>query len=1246
MRSRITPGVILLLWCLSASVMGQVSIGGQPPTFADQSLPASVPTKLMPSLDIAALLAQDAAEPKDVPLRFGYPFEVNYNLKNSGEWQTLSNGDRLWRLRIAAPGAYSINLIYDHFWLPEGARLFLYNEDHSYLIGAFTNANNKETGDFATAPVKGDVTILEYVLPANAREDGEISIATIVHAYRNLFDRHVLGEKDFGESGSCNVNINCPQGADWQDIKRGVAMILTGGGSRLCSGMMINNVRQDLTPYFLTANHCLGYGPTTYIMMFNYESPGCTSVDGPTYMTTSGTIVRASNSYSDFGLLELLEQPPDSYNVYFLGWDATDVAGDSVCAIHHPAGDIKKISFEYDLIATSNYLGTAGSGDSHWRVEDWDMGTTEGGSSGSPLLSKSKLILGQLHGGWAACGNDTSDYYGKFSKSWNYGTTADTRLIDWLDPDNTGTLVLAGRALGITITHTGLSDTKETVNPYEVVCMIKSTHPLVPASLLLYYDVGSGYVSTSLTATGGTDEYHAYIPAQSPGTEIDYYLMAADTTGDADTTGVYHFRVIDYAVSMAPASLSSTGAVGDTVWYNLTVKNGGIYADDFGLAAAGAFWTTNVYDFAGTSIITSTGTLSPDDSLRFKVAVVVPPSFYGDKDSIAFTATSSGDPAVKAVSTIVTVSAGEPLTIPFYDPFPSTTIDMGKWVLSSGCAVNGTGTNPPSTPYAVNLNGDPVGADTLMSQAIDLSGLADISLTYSYEQTGGGESPDAADDLFVEFLDNTSTWVLLHQHLGADADMTTFQEVLTYLPASAYHAGFRVRFRNTATAGAYDDWFVDDIKVDVNYPPEISVSPLSFSETLLANDSVSRSLTINNFGLGSLNYAASVQFITNKRDDLLASLRQSGQLAPATRTYPEEYDNYVEQKGVPDPRVGYPQDKNAGGPDAFGYYWVDSDQPGGPTFSWTDIAASGYDIVNGLIDDTVIGPFGIGFPFSYYGTTYTQFYVSSNGIIGFNNTNMRSLSNTALPNSATPNDIIAWMWDDLNPKDAANPGAHVYIDTTGGQCVIQFTNYPEYQASAGDVITAQVILQPDGTVLIKYKTIAPGFDLTSSSIGMENAAGTDGLQVTYNATYGHDNLLVKFFAPYRWFGVTPTSGLVAAQSQTQLAVTVRSGDLDTGLYNGNIILTNNDPDHNPVTVPVQLHVIDVPPYVCGDVDNNSIGPDIGDITYMVGFLFFSEPPPPVYAAADVNGDLTVDITDITIIVAYLFQSGPPPTCAP
>ena len=80
-------------------------------------------------------------------------------------------------------------------------------------------------------------------------------------------------------------------------------MVLLGNGTRWCSGAMVNNVNEDGTPYFLTANHCLG-SESTWIIMFTYESPTCSNINGPTNYTISGTTLRASSSTSDFGLLQ------------------------------------------------------------------------------------------------------------------------------------------------------------------------------------------------------------------------------------------------------------------------------------------------------------------------------------------------------------------------------------------------------------------------------------------------------------------------------------------------------------------------------------------------------------------------------------------------------------------------------------------------------------------------------------------------------------------------------------------------------------------------------------------------------------------------------------------------------------------------------------------------------------------------------------------------------------------------------
>jgi len=421
---------ITLVTMLLTPLFSQVSSGGVPKSI-QAGLSTAVPSVILPQVDKEMLLAEDKIEmAKDVPYRFGTPFEVQYNLDNSGVWEDVAGG-RLWRLSIKSEDAYSINLLYDRYVLPEGAELFLYDQEMETVLGAFTSANNKIHETFSTSPTKGDVTILEYFEPGNAAFPGEIQINRVVHAYRDIFFNESRG---YGDSGSCNNNVNCPEFDDWQNEVRAAAMILSSGGSRLCSGSLINNVRQDMTQYFLTANHCLG-GESSWIFMFNYQSAGCSNQDGPTYQTVQGSTLLANSSASDFGLVRLTETIPESYDVNYAGWSAENTPPLNPVGIHHPSGDIKKITFDYDTGISDGWSGNDGS---HWRVADWEDGTTEPGSSGSPLYDANHRIVGQLHGGEAYCAYNVNDYYGKVSTSWGYG------LKDYLDPDNTGLMVLDG----------------------------------------------------------------------------------------------------------------------------------------------------------------------------------------------------------------------------------------------------------------------------------------------------------------------------------------------------------------------------------------------------------------------------------------------------------------------------------------------------------------------------------------------------------------------------------------------------------------------------------------------------------------------------------------------------------------------------------------------------------------------------------------------------------------------------------
>ena len=461
-------GSLKLLGLLSMLSMGSaLAAPGARPAAFDHNLARldNVELRRMPAVDVARLRTEDVQrEARDLAPRFAQSLTVNMTPLDSGEWEDLDANTLVWRLRVQSPKALSLNFGFTEYNMPAGGRLLVYpaglaRTDDQELVRTFTAADNESHGQLWTPIVPGDEAVIEVVVPREKAGQLKLRLTKVGHDYRGFsrMAQQMQLVQPLGVSGSCNIDVVCPAGDAHRPQIRSVAAISTGG-SLFCSGSLLNNAANDRKMYFLTAAHCsiTASNAASLVTYWNYQNSTCRTGsasgqngNGTLNQFLTGAFFRASSSASDFTLVELDDAAPAAFNLFLNGWDRRSVDFAGATGIHHPSVAEKRISHSTTATRTTSYSGTTspGNGSHIWVFWQPTGGITEGGSSGSPLFSPEKRVIGQLHGGPSSCsatGNNRSDYYGRVSVSWAGGGSNSTRMSNWLDAGNTGAQFIDG----------------------------------------------------------------------------------------------------------------------------------------------------------------------------------------------------------------------------------------------------------------------------------------------------------------------------------------------------------------------------------------------------------------------------------------------------------------------------------------------------------------------------------------------------------------------------------------------------------------------------------------------------------------------------------------------------------------------------------------------------------------------------------------------------------------------------------
>ncbi|MXX77258.1 MAG: hypothetical protein F4Y77_17890, partial [Holophagales bacterium] len=430
-----SAAVVLGAWAGTASAQPGTEAGPAPSIagLAPLSEVAVLEVPRMASVESRSMTGPENPDGPNDPFVFADPFAVTAGPSSHGRWEVAADGrTAVWRLRVVSEGAVSLNFGFARYRMPPGGRLRIHTPDGSEVVGPYTEADNEEHGELWTPVLPGGEAVIEVAVPVGRIGEVELEIGSVNRGFRDL--RGVFREVLIGGRAACNIDVACSQGNPYRDQIRSVGL-MQYGGTRGCSGVLLNNTAEDGKPYFLTAHHC-GFGnpeanARSVVVYWNYQKPGCGSGSGSRSQTQSGAHYRAAHTAADIALIELDDALDPAHELFLAGWDRSGSAVGFPVAVHHPAQDVKSIT----TFSTPAVPGRDGFYASIWASGG---GTIQGGASGSPMFDDTGRVAGVTSsiGFGSSCGGGWY-YAGRFGSAW-------ASLGSWLDPGSTGATSLDG----------------------------------------------------------------------------------------------------------------------------------------------------------------------------------------------------------------------------------------------------------------------------------------------------------------------------------------------------------------------------------------------------------------------------------------------------------------------------------------------------------------------------------------------------------------------------------------------------------------------------------------------------------------------------------------------------------------------------------------------------------------------------------------------------------------------------------